>query len=175
VGDVEPVAKSGFAPLAGLKKQLAKPRDHAGMFLSVLLIGVAVWAFAETSAMTPMGSVFPSTISVAIIVMSLMLLGLNILRKPAGPEQGGVADNSSNARRVALVIAMIVWVAVIPMVGFGIAAILAFLILGRVACYEHMSAKRILGEAVGGLVIVGGLYLLMAEVLLIRMPTGALF
>jgi putative tricarboxylic transport membrane protein len=70
---------------------------------------------------------------------------------------------------------MIAWVAVIPMVGFGIASIVAFLILGRVACYEHMSAKRILGEGLGGIVIVGGLYLLMADILLIRMPSGLLF
>ncbi len=172
--DAATQSASGFAPLAGIQRQIAKPRDRAGMGLSVLLIAVAGLAFAQTASMTPMGSVFPSTISVAIIVMSAVLFGLNVLRKPAsgGDSQ---SDEGSSARRIALVISMVVWVAIIPLTGFGVAAIVSFLILARIACYEHMPIKRIVGEAIGGVAIVGGLYLLMAEILLIRMPSGYLF
>lgn len=172
--DAETQSAGGFAPLAGIQRQIAKPRDRAGMGLSVLLIAIAGLAFAQTASMTPMGSVFPSTISVAIIVMSVVLFGLNVLRKPASGG-GSQSDEGSSARRIALVIAMVVWVAIIPLTGFGVAAIVAFLILARIACYEHMPIKRIVGEAIGGVAIVGGLYLLMAEILLIRMPSGYLF
>ncbi|WP_206186374.1 tripartite tricarboxylate transporter permease [Thalassospira lohafexi] len=167
--------KPGFEPFAGVKKLMAQPRDAAGMMLSVLLIIVAVLAFAQTSSMSPMGSVFPSTISVAIVVLSIVLLGLNFLRKPAAKTAGHGAGEESSSRRYALVAVMAVWVAGVPIVGFGCMAVLAFLLLARISCYEAMTRKQILGEAVAGIVIVGGLYLLMAEVLLIRMPKGLLF
>ncbi|MEQ8390740.1 MAG: tripartite tricarboxylate transporter permease [Thalassospira sp.] len=167
--------KARFEPFAGVKKLMAQPRDAAGMMLSVLLIIVAVLAFAQTSSMSPMGSVFPSTISVAIIVLSVVLLGLNFLRKPAAKTAGQAVVEESSSRRYALVAVMAIWVAGVPIVGFGCMAVLAFLLLARISCYEAMTRKQILGEAVAGILIVGGLYLLMAEVLLIRMPKGLLF
>jgi len=169
------VTKARFEPFAGVKKLIAQPRDHAGMALSVMLIIVAILAFAQTSSMSPMGAVFPSTISVAIIVFAMVLLGLNFLRKPATKMAGRGDSEGSSSRRLALVAVMAIWVAGVPVVGFGCMAVLAFLMLALVSCFEAMSRKQILGEAVAGIVIVGGLYLLMADVLLIRMPTGLLF
>jgi putative tricarboxylic transport membrane protein len=44
-----------------------------------------------------------------------------------------------------------------------------------VACYENVPAKRIVVGTLAGFAIVTGLYWLMADVLLIRMPSGLLF
>ncbi|KZB70802.1 MULTISPECIES: tripartite tricarboxylate transporter permease [Thalassospira] len=175
VTDVQEIKAPKFDPLAGIKKQIAKPRDLAGMVLSGLLILCAAWAFSETSNMTPMGSVFPGTISVAIIALSLALLLLNFARKPATANNADMATNVSVPRRIALVVVMAIWVFAIPVLGFATAAILAFLVLARIACYEIMGPKRLLIETLAAIAIVGGLYLLMADVLLIRMPAGLLF
>ena len=174
VPDIEEIAATPFDPLAGFKKQFAKPRDIPGMVLAGLLILAAVWAYYQTGTMTPMGSVFPATISVVIIVLSICLLVLNIIRKPAG-RQTNILTDESVSRRIALIIAMALWVAAIPVLGFASAAIVAFLILARVACYEIMGRKRLIIETLSAVAIVGGLYLLMAKVLLIRMPSGFLF
>lgn len=171
---VEEIAATPFDPLAGLKKQFAKPRDIPGMALAGLLIIMAVGAYYQTGTMTPMGSVFPATISVVIIVLSVSLLVLNIVRKPAGREPN-IGSDASISRRIALVVTMALWVAAVPILGFASAAIVAFLILSRVACYEIMGRKRLFIETLAAIAIVGGLYLLMAKVLLIRMPSGFLF
>lgn len=70
---------------------------------------------------------------------------------------------------------MALWVVAIPVLGFASAALVAFVILSRIACYEIMGPKRLIIEALAAIAIVGGLYLLMAKVLLIRMPSGLLF
>ncbi|WP_417812633.1 tripartite tricarboxylate transporter permease [Thalassospira alkalitolerans] len=163
-----------FKPLARLEGLIAKPRDLPGMVIVSVLALVSGWAWAQTSTMSPMGSVFPTTICVALIVFSVVLFVLNLLRKPAGANGFGEAK-ASTSRRIALIVVMGFWVVAIPLVGFWIAAILAFLMLSRVACYEHMPVKRIIIEILAGFIIVTGLYLLMADVLLIRMPSGLLF
>ena len=161
-------------PMAHLKGVIAKPRDTAGMGIVVLLVLMAVWAITQTSEMSPLGSVFPITICVALIVFSGVLFAMNLLRKPAGVKSGEQAGESVS-RRIALIVVMGFWVVAIPLTGFWVAAILAFLSLARVSCYEDMPVKRIIVETLAGFAIVTGLYWLMADVLLIRMPSGLLF
>ncbi|WP_404420770.1 tripartite tricarboxylate transporter permease [Thalassospira australica] len=161
-------------PVAHLKGVIAKPRDTAGMGIVVLLVLMAVWAITQTSEMSPLGSVFPITICAALIVFSIVLFAMNLLRKPAGAKSGDQAGESVS-RRIALIVVMGFWVVAIPLTGFWVAAILAFLSLARVSCYEDMPAKRIIVETLAGFAIVTGLYWLMADVLLIRMPAGLLF
>lgn len=161
-------------PMAHLKGVIAKPRDTAGMGIVVLLVLMAVWAITQTSEMSPLGSVFPITICATLIVFSIVLFAMNLLRKPAGAKSGDQTSESVS-RRIALIVVMGFWVLAIPLTGFWVSAILAFLSLARVSCYEVMPAKRIIVETLAGFAIVTGLYWLMADVLLIRMPSGLLF
>lgn len=148
---------------------LQRPRDLPGMVIAVAMIVLAAWAFAQTGAMTALGSVFPRTISVALVAFSLVLVAINLLRR-AGPREG--RDGGSATRRIGTVVVMALWVAAIPVLGFATAALLAFLLLIVLATHERMPARAILIHAVSAALIVTGFYLLMAEVLLIRMPAG---
>jgi putative tricarboxylic transport membrane protein len=165
VVDPAPASDQSAKPL-GL---LQRPRDLPGMVIAGAMIVLAVWAFLQTAEMTALGSVFPRTISVALVAFSVVLVAINLLRR-AGPRQG--RDEGSMVRRIGTVVVMALWVAAIPLLGFATAALLAFLLLIVLASHEQMPVRAILIHAVSAALIVAGFYLLMAEVLLIRMPTG---
>lgn len=148
---------------------LRSPRDLPGMLIALALAAVAIWAFVQTFEMTALGSVFPRTISIALVLFSAVLIVINILRRPGARE---VRDNGSAVRRIAVVVVMALWVAAIPLLGFATAALVAFLLLIVVAAYERMSPRTIAIHVVSAAVIVTCFYLLMADVLLIRLPTG---
>ena len=57
-----------------------KPRDLPGMIMAVLFIGIGAWILLEAQQLSALGSVFPRTIAIALILFSLALLGLNLLR-----------------------------------------------------------------------------------------------
>jgi putative tricarboxylic transport membrane protein len=161
-------------------------RDPGSIVCALLFIALGAFALAQTPGMSPMGSVFPSTISVAMIVLSVALVVQHLLR-PAAPSGTAVPTNvaegpapsgevqPSTWRRVAVAVILGLWTLAIPMLGFFVSSLIAFAVLIAVASYETPTPKMALGFAVSTLVIVAGFYLLMADVLLIRMPRGLLF
>jgi putative tricarboxylic transport membrane protein len=148
---------------------LQRPRDLPGMVIALAMIALAVWAIWQTAGMTALGSVFPRTICVALVAFSVILVAINLLRRP-GTRQ--IRDSGSPARRIGIVVAMALWVVAIPWLGFATAALGAFLLLIALATYERMPLRTIVIHAVSAVLIVACFYLLMAELLLIRLPAG---
>jgi putative tricarboxylic transport membrane protein len=169
MGDAE---ASATIPKTGL---LSQPRDMAGTIVALVLMVMCAWALSQTPAMTPMGSVFPTTIALVLLVFAALFVGINILRKngPRPTDPASTAESSS--RRIGLVVAMGLWIAAIPLIGFLAAGIIAFFALVAIANYDGLPAKSIILHLLSGCVIVSAMYVLMAEILLIRMPQGILF
>ena len=160
-----------------------KLHDPAGTLVAVAFAAFGALLITSTGTMTPLGSVFPITISVAMIVFSLVLIGRNVVvgilesRSVDGavPEPVATEPSGSMPRRLALLVLMAAWVALIPVLGFLSTSVLCFFAIMVVATHERLPAKEIVILVVIGLGILTGFYLLMANVLLIPMPRGLLF
>jgi putative tricarboxylic transport membrane protein len=153
-------------------------RDPASMILAALFAALGIYAYVDTAGMTPMGSVFPMAISLVMVALSVILLLMH-LRRPAQPRQveGAAllpAREPVGWRRIAAAVAMAVWIVAIPLLGFFTAGLIGFAMMIAVASWEMPGFKVFAGYVVAALALVAGFYLLMAEVLLIRMPAGAI-
>lgn len=149
--------------------------DVGGMIGAVVFILLGAWVLLESSTMSAMGSIFPRTIATAMIVLSLMLIGLNLAgRYKAGVSLEGTAPTGeeSTPRRLFLVGIMLAWVLLMPVIGFLVSSIVAFLAIMVVANYDGWTARRTVVYAVAAFLIVVAFYWLMVDVLLIPVPDG---
>jgi hypothetical protein len=155
--------------------------DPAGTFVAALFVILGIVLTIQSRSMTAMGSVFPTTISIALIVFSSVLIIRNLVLTLRGSEvaesQSDEAPKAggSNARRAFFIGAMISWIVLIPILGFLAASIAGYFVVMTVAMHERMSLKQIALLILLGVAILAGFYVLMTEVLLIPMPRGHVF
>lgn len=162
---------------------LKKPHDLPGTIAAALFIGLGVVLILQTGRMTPMGSVFPITISAAMIVFSAILILRNFViaaRRPSVETADGTASETdttqgSMPRRIGFLVAMAAWVVLIPILGFFVASLIAFFAIMAVASHERITLREGAALGVMGVAILTGFYLIMAKVLLIPMPRGLFF
>ena len=156
--------------------------DPAGSAIAALLIVLGIVLVRQTGSMTAMGSVFPITISVALIVFSAILILRNLIIGIRGGRAGAASDpevaegsGGSNLRRAAFLAAMVAWVLLIPVLGFFSASVIGYFAIMAAALHDRMPARNLVLMVALGLAVLVGFYLLMAEVLLIPMPRGLFF
>jgi putative tricarboxylic transport membrane protein len=151
-------------------------RDVPAMAFGTLFVGIGVLAYLQIKDMSAMGSVFPGTLSAVLVLLSLMLIAFQVGR-PKAPAKAATpgAVKPSTVRRFALIVAMAIWALLLPMLGFFVTSLVAFLILTVIATFERPSPRETALYAVSALVIVGSFYLLMDKVLGLRMPAGVFF
>lgn len=155
--------------------------DPAGTLAAVLFVILGIVLTVQSRSMTAMGSVFPTTISIALIVFSVVLIVRNLVltlrsdKLAEAPSDEAPAPGGSNARRAIFVAAMIAWIVLIPVLGFLVASIAGYFGVMIVAMHERMSLKQVALLVLLGVAILAGFYLLMTEILLIPMPRGYLF
>lgn len=123
-----------------------------------------------------MGSIFPGTLSAALILLSIVLTAFQIGR-PAAPRPTAVHGEvkPSAARRFAIIVAMALWALWLPSIGFFVTSLVAFLVLTAIATFDRPSPRAMAAYAVVAVVIVGAFQLLMDQALGLRMPAGLLF
>ncbi len=140
----------------------------AGVF--ILLAAAAMW---DTTTMVDADSyVFPRAVLIAMIVFCGLLIVRNLVRP--GPS-GANASAGSSARRVLLVTAMLGSTALMPVVGFFIAGLGAFLAIMMVAMYDPWTPYRRIVYPLACAAIVVVFYILFTRVLLVPLPSGLLF
>ncbi|SDJ75434.1 tripartite tricarboxylate transporter permease [Aliiruegeria lutimaris] len=172
------------AQLAQVAEQLAddgtgiapepKQRDVPGMVIAGIFIVLGVVIYLGASGMSPLGSVFPKTIAAALIAFSAILIAMN-LRLPAGGPSEAIELNAAAKHRIALGAVMLAWVVLMPAIGFLVTSMAAFIAIMVIADYDNPPAKMWAIWITAGLLICTAFWWLMAEVLLLRMPTGLLF
>lgn len=85
-------------------------RDLPAMIFAVFFFAAGAWVLRETQELSVLGSVFPRTIAIALMILSALLFGMNLLRPVvAGVEAGDSPE--STPRRLALVAVMFAWYA----------------------------------------------------------------
>jgi putative tricarboxylic transport membrane protein len=153
-----------------------KARDVPAIVFGILFIVLGVLAYMETRDLSPMGAVFPKTLSVALILFSVILIAFQFGRPAARKtklSEGTVKP--SNWRRFATIVIMALWVILLPMIGFFVTSLAAFLCLTAVASYERPDVRSLVTTVIMGTLIVGIFQVLMVNVLILRMPAGLLF
>lgn len=150
-------------------------RDVAGMVTAavfVLLGAVALW---DTTRMVDADSyVFPRTVAIAMIAFSLLLIVWNLVLPGPGNGQPN-APGASTPRRLALVAAMLVCAALMPVTGFLIAGLGTFLCIMLIAMYDPWTRFRLAVYPLVAVAVVLGFYLLFSKLLLVPLPAGSLF
>jgi hypothetical protein len=152
--------------------------DVGGIAGAAAFTVFGIWILYETMSMSPMGSIFPRTIAIAMIVMSLALIALNVTgryRAGASLESTAAEGTESTPRRLLLVAVMLAWVLLMAVIGFFVTSLLAFFAIMVAANYDGWTARRSLTYGIAAVVIVAAFYFLMVDVLLIPVPRGLLF
>lgn len=155
--------------------------DPAGTLAAALFVILGIVLTIQSRSMTAMGSVFPTTISIALIVFSTVLIVRNLVLTLRGSEVAASQSDEtstaggSNVRRAIFIAAMTAWIVLIPIVGFLFASIAGYFAVMLVAMHERISFKQMALLIVLGIAILAGFYLLMTEILLIPMPRGYVF
>lgn len=153
----------------------SKRRDVPGVILAIGFIALGAWFILQTGDLSPLGSVFPRAIGVALILFSLVFVVANLMSAQAGENHAEGAAPESTPRRLGLVAVMGIWGLLLPVVGFFVTSLVAFVALLVVAEYEGWTARRAAIYAATAVVVVAAFYYLMRELLLIPLPNGLLF
>ncbi|SHN07419.1 tripartite tricarboxylate transporter permease [Roseibium suaedae] len=148
-----------------------KTRDLPSMAIAGLFIALGIWIFTGANGMSPLGAVFPWTISAALAAFSIILI-LQHLRRPSGPASQRRPQDPGSARRLALALVMLAWVIALPMIGFLATSFAAFVLIMLIADYDRPGLRTWAIWALTGLAICAGFWWLMANVLMLRMPAG---
>jgi len=131
-----------------------------------IVVGIAAyWAAGDFSRL---GSVFPRTISALLVFFGALYLVLAWLRPTAARQH----EAGSRGRQAAVAVVMLAWGFVLEPVGFLISSIVAFSLLLVIAHYGRWSARVATFYAIGGAVVLGGLYLLFKVALQVPLPEG---
>ncbi len=148
-------------------------RDVGGMVMAALFIVLGAVLYYDTTTMVdPDSYVFPRAIIAAMVGLSLAVIIVNLVR----PETGaGVRERGSVVRRLGLVAAMLGATALMPILGFVLSGLIAFMIIMVFAMYDPWTRFRLIVYPVVGGAIVVGFYILFKEMLFVPLPTGSLF
>ncbi|OOY06962.1 tripartite tricarboxylate transporter permease [Thioclava sp. F36-7] len=150
-----------------------KQRDLPEVMFAILFIALGITIYLGASGMSALGSVFPKTIAAVLIAFSALLIVMN-LRRPAGGSFKLANLNTGAIRRISLGVVLLAWVFLMPVIGFLVTSMIAFVAIMIVADYDRPPAKTWAIWILSGLLICTGFWWLMANVLLLRMPAGLL-
>jgi cobalamin synthase len=148
----------------------AREMDRSGLVLAAGSAGLAVYVLWEAQRFSPLASVFPRFIAIVLIVAAAALTLLIFLGRQKPPKPG----TGSNARRLALVVSMVAWLALVPVAGFLVASLLGFAAVGMVAKYDDWSVRRWLSFALATVISVGLFCFIFSQLLNVPLPKGLL-
>lgn len=146
-----------------------------GIWLPCLFIIIALVALWDTTHMLDSDSyVFPRAIAIAIIILSILLIGRTLLNL-TGANDEEHTPGASTIRRVALIAGMLISCVMMPYLGFLISGIITFLLLMMISMYDEWTVKLKIIYPLVALSLVAGFYLLFSNLLLVPLPVGILF
>lgn len=136
--------------------------------LAMVVAGAALWEAREFS---PLGSIFPRTIGIALLItafaaMLRALMGRSVLSK--GVPRDGLL------RSALLMLTMVLWIALLSHVGFIVTSVVAFFALAIIADREPATLRRLVAFAIVAVVVVVAFDLVFVRLLNVTLPGGML-
>ena len=144
--------------------------------ITVLIALFAGTALYETTTMVDADSyIFPRMVTITLIVLACIQIVTEVMsRKDTTPTR--VTNHSSSLRRVGFVMTLLTTVALIPVLGFLVASLLAYITIMMLTKHnpqEH-EPTRIHYVIIGSTIVVA-LYWLFASAFQVPFPRGQLF
>jgi hypothetical protein len=141
-------------------------RDFPGLAGALAGMAVAGLVVYDARNFSELGRVFPITVALVVLIAGTAL-SVRILwgQERAAPPPGG-----SNARRLALVVSALVWVALLQPLGFVLASLVGFLAASAAASFERPSLRLVIEHALAALLLAGGAWLLFVRLLQVPLP-----
>lgn len=148
-----------------------RPRpDVAGIAGSVAFIVVGALALWFSREFSPLGSVFPRTMAILMIALSIAYIAMTLLR----PKRIEPQPEGSAWRRGALMVVFLAWSLLLDRVGFLATSMVAFVALLVIANYDRWTPRMAVIYGLAGALVMGGLYSIFRFVLQVPMPAGIL-
>jgi putative tricarboxylic transport membrane protein len=165
-----------IAPAGGARRPDTKGRrrDVAGMICAAGFILLGLFIVFGARGMSEVGSIFPRTIGLGMVVFSLALVVVSLKGRPA-PAKDQAESKGGNLHRLGLAAVMAAWVVLLPMLGFIVSSLAAFLAIMVIADYDRPGPRTWAIWIAWGVGIVLTFWWIMADVLLLRVPAGILF
>jgi hypothetical protein len=145
-------------------------RDIPGIAGSVVFIIVGILAFWGARDFTPLGSVFPRTMAVTMVMCAAAYIAMALLR----PTAPAATPAGSTWRRGAIMVVLIAWAFLLGHVGFLATSIVAYTALLVIANYDRWTPRMVVVYALAGALVLGGLYWVFYQVLQVPLPEGVL-
>ena len=145
-------------------------RDIPGIAGSVVFIIIGILAYWGARDFSPLGSVFPRTMAVAMVVFSAVYIAMALLRPSAPPA----LPAGSYWRRGGVMAVLIAWSFLLGPVGFLTTSVVAYTALLVIANYDRWTPRTAVIYAVAGTLVLGGLYWVFRYVLQVPLPQGVL-
>ncbi|MEO5694144.1 MAG: tripartite tricarboxylate transporter TctB family protein [Usitatibacter sp.] len=139
----------------------------AGSAVFFVMGALALWYSRDFSAL---GSVFPRTIAVTMMVLSAAYIAVALLR----PGAAAPAPAASTWRRVALMVVLLAWAMLLEHVGFLATSIVAYAAILVIANYDRWTPRMALTYVAAGAGVLGSLYSIFRFVLQVPLPAGML-
>lgn len=155
------------------EQAVAPDNKPATLMVTLLIMAGSGVLLSQMDGMSKLGAVFPSYILYAVLALSGVLLIRLLKMKHSMPFlQLGVLPT---ARQSAVVLTIGLWTLFMSTLGFALSSLLAFTSIMLIANFDKPKLVPMLRNVSVSVVIVAAFYLLMKEVLLLRMPAGILF
>lgn len=139
--------------------------------LGIAVLALCTWMGLAARGFSPFASIFPLFIATGCGLLTVALIVLAVLgRLPTPPVATG-----SRLRRLGLVVAIALWVALIPPFGFALASVAGFVLVGVVAKYEPWTRRQWLLFCLLALACSTVVTLFFVEALSVPLPQGRLF
>jgi hypothetical protein len=145
-------------------------RDLAGMAGAAFFIVMGTLALWNSGEFSALGSVFPRTVAVTMILLSIAYIAVSWLR-PRGVQ---VHPAGSIWRRTALMAAFVAWSLLLEPLGFLTTSVAAFVALLVISNYDRWTPRMAVTYGLVGAVVLGGLYGIFRFVLQVPLPAGIL-
>lgn len=145
-------------------------RDYLGMAGAAFFIVMGALALWHSGDFTALGSVFPRTVAVGMILLSIAYIAVSWLRpKGVQPQPAGSAW-----RRTALMVVFVAWSLLLEPVGFLTTSIAAFVAILVISNYDQWTPRMAVTFGLVGALVLGGLYGIFRFVLQVPLPAGLL-
>ena len=145
-------------------------RDLRGIAGAILAIIGGALAYYYAGDFTSMGSVFPRTIAVVMIVTAAAYIAVAWLH----PAVQATQPAGSVWRRFALVAVMAAWSLLLEKVGFLTTSLVCFVAIMVIANYDRWTPRKAATYTAASALLVGGLYAIFRFGLQVPLPEGML-
>lgn len=154
-------------------QEIARRRrvDVGAATIAILLAAVAALALWQSREFSALGSIFPRTIAIGLLLASLSAL----LRAFAGWGSLSRGVPRDGLWRSALLAStMVLWIALLEPLGFIVSSVLGFFALALIADREAVTMRRLILFAVVAVVVVVAFNLVFVHALKVQLPHGLL-